>query len=336
MVPGSTPNPSINPSDDYPLPHLQIEGQQFPSLSYDSGSDSSGEWCTFPPKATCCCSLSSPYEMTLCSQMPTYYPTVDYSTYLPTRGGIESTISEFIFGGNVPSEFCDRSTSSGVASSPLEQTHRVDARHRNSGQPRWNDYNLKSCYDCCDWASCHLLSGRDHFEKYCEDSDTDSCRRSIMQSLSDCGYNVSEQGDYEGPMTPKSQTQDHGMPYSGHLIEEQFANDAQSTAGSYQDASPAALKRRSFRKRPSTCSPEPPSCEIECRMGIKDVFLIQAKLAGKSYKQIRLEGGFREAESTLRGRYRNLTKKRHDRVRRPTWGDNDVCVGLSAHARDTY
>ena len=56
----------------------------------------------------------------------------------------------------------------------------------------------------------------------------------------------------------------------------------------------------------------------------KDKFLLDSKREGKSYKQIRMEGGFTEAESTLRGRHRTLTKKPEERVRKPEWEINDV------------
>jgi hypothetical protein len=56
----------------------------------------------------------------------------------------------------------------------------------------------------------------------------------------------------------------------------------------------------------------------------KDDFLIRSKLAGMSYKDIRRKGKFAEAESTLRGRFRTLTKHKTARVRKPEWNDNDV------------
>jgi hypothetical protein len=56
----------------------------------------------------------------------------------------------------------------------------------------------------------------------------------------------------------------------------------------------------------------------------KDEFLVKSKLAGMSYRDIRRQGGFTEAESTLRGRFRTLTKDKAERVRRPTWDENDV------------
>ena len=59
-----------------------------------------------------------------------------------------------------------------------------------------------------------------------------------------------------------------------------------------------------------------------------DNFLVQQKESGKTYKQIRKEGGFKVSESTLRGRYRNLTKKKEARVRKPIWKKRDVSLGF--------
>ncbi|PMD34151.1 hypothetical protein L207DRAFT_547478 [Hyaloscypha variabilis F] len=56
----------------------------------------------------------------------------------------------------------------------------------------------------------------------------------------------------------------------------------------------------------------------------KDDFLVRSKLAGMSYKEIRRQGKFSEAESTLRGRFRTLTKHKAARVRKPEWDDNDI------------
>ncbi|RDL40674.1 uncharacterized protein BP5553_00653 [Venustampulla echinocandica] len=56
----------------------------------------------------------------------------------------------------------------------------------------------------------------------------------------------------------------------------------------------------------------------------KDDFLVRSKLAGMSYKEIRRLGKFTEAESTLRGRFRTLTKHKTARVRKPEWNENDI------------
>ncbi len=63
----------------------------------------------------------------------------------------------------------------------------------------------------------------------------------------------------------------------------------------------------------------------------KDDFLVRSKLAGMSYKEIRRQGKFSEAESTLRGRFRTLTKHKAARVRKPEWDENDVswCCSLT-------
>ncbi|KAK3369400.1 hypothetical protein B0T24DRAFT_360078 [Lasiosphaeria ovina] len=56
----------------------------------------------------------------------------------------------------------------------------------------------------------------------------------------------------------------------------------------------------------------------------KNEFLIQGRRVGMKYREIRAQGGFTEAESTLRGRWRALTKSREKRVRKPEWSDKDL------------
>ncbi|CAD6447570.1 a2333052-5ccc-479d-96c1-1e7bf8818402 [Sclerotinia trifoliorum] len=53
-------------------------------------------------------------------------------------------------------------------------------------------------------------------------------------------------------------------------------------------------------------------------------FLVRSRRAGMSYKTIRSSGKFTAAESTLRGRFRTLTKDKKDRVRKPEWTENDL------------
>ncbi|OKL56877.1 hypothetical protein UA08_07761 [Talaromyces atroroseus] len=56
----------------------------------------------------------------------------------------------------------------------------------------------------------------------------------------------------------------------------------------------------------------------------KDAFLLQAKRLGLSYREIKQRGNFKEAESTLRGRYRTITKAKQERVRKPVWRAEDL------------
>ncbi|KMP09714.1 hypothetical protein CIRG_08947 [Coccidioides immitis RMSCC 2394] len=60
------------------------------------------------------------------------------------------------------------------------------------------------------------------------------------------------------------------------------------------------------------------------RSSSKDAFLVKCKQSGMSYKEIKAIGQFPEAESTLRGRYRMLTKRKEHRVRKPGWKENDL------------
>ena len=74
---------------------------------------------------------------------------------------------------------------------------------------------------------------------------------------------------------------------------------------------------------------------VSQRSESKDAFLVQCKLSGMSYKEIKEKGQFSEAESTLRGRFRTLTKRKEHRVRKPEWHGNDVSTILSGiFARD--
>ncbi|EPE35114.1 hypothetical protein GLAREA_10810 [Glarea lozoyensis ATCC 20868] len=90
-----------------------------------------------------------------------------------------------------------------------------------------------------------------------------------------------------------------------------------------------------LQKHPKQIEPKPISSdmqEVPCiqsytqtdtRQNPKDDFLVRSKLAGMSYKDIRRKGKFTEAESTLRGRFRTLTKHKNARVRKPEWDEND-------------
>ncbi|KAK2804802.1 hypothetical protein FQN51_001444 [Onygenales sp. PD_10] len=70
----------------------------------------------------------------------------------------------------------------------------------------------------------------------------------------------------------------------------------------------------------------------------KDAFLIHCKRSGMSYKEIKEKGNFSEAESTLRGRFRTLTKRKEHRVRKPGWQQKDLrllCDAVRKYASTT-
>ncbi|TDZ23589.1 hypothetical protein Cob_v003532 [Colletotrichum orbiculare MAFF 240422] len=82
---------------------------------------------------------------------------------------------------------------------------------------------------------------------------------------------------------------------------------------------PAAPKTESRPQQPCV-APVPNASERSA----KDEYLLKAKREGLTYREIRVKGNFSEAESTLRGRYRTLTKSKEERVRKPEWTDNDI------------
>ncbi|KAL5001619.1 hypothetical protein BDV10DRAFT_191966 [Aspergillus recurvatus] len=70
---------------------------------------------------------------------------------------------------------------------------------------------------------------------------------------------------------------------------------------------------------------------------VKNALLIEYKRRGLSYKDIKRVAGFKEAESTLRGRFRTLTKSKEQRVRKPQWHEKDVrllCEAVNAYSDD--
>jgi hypothetical protein len=75
-----------------------------------------------------------------------------------------------------------------------------------------------------------------------------------------------------------------------------------------------------------TVSSSPADAEREA----KDRFLVESRLAGMTYREIRRLGHFEEAESTLRGRFRARTKPKEQRVRQPKWQAEDVSCPQSS------
>ncbi|KAH9229567.1 hypothetical protein K456DRAFT_747872 [Colletotrichum gloeosporioides 23] len=86
---------------------------------------------------------------------------------------------------------------------------------------------------------------------------------------------------------------------------------------------PSALKVELRPKQSKPC-PVPFSFAESVERSAKDEYLLKAKAEGLTYREIRVKGNFSEAESTLRGRYRTLTKSKEERVRKPEWTSHDI------------
>jgi hypothetical protein len=152
-----------------------------------------------------------------------------------------------------------------------------------------------------------------------------------LLTASDSDTSFISGGEYPG--RKQIPTQPRYIPHmqSGGVV------DTSSTPGNYTTAPPYTPSfgmrrtRASAAAAASSLSPswykKPVSNSAAARdRSLKDEFLVKSKLAGMTYKEIRRRGRFTEAESTLRGRFRTLTKHKDARVRKPEWTENDVSV----------
>ena len=88
--------------------------------------------------------------------------------------------------------------------------------------------------------------------------------------------------------------------------------------------SAASCRPPCVRLDPSSTSLCSDSKASKSRRNAKNDFLVRCKLIGMSYRVIKAERHFKEAESTLRGRFRTLTKSKEHRVRKPQWQEKGV------------
>jgi hypothetical protein len=73
-----------------------------------------------------------------------------------------------------------------------------------------------------------------------------------------------------------------------------------------------------------TRKPIPPISATCEKYDQNDALLVRYRQLGVSYKNIKTRLNLDEAESTLRGRYRTLTKPKNERLRKPVWSEHDV------------
>jgi hypothetical protein len=137
------------------------------------------------------------------------------------------------------------------------------------------------------------------------------------------------------PLKPKPGSSNGGKPRPLYSI---IASDTKAFLSRDVERTPPKVHKRiepklaapSIRQLCTESQPSQPASAAQSmdHRDAKDDFLVRSKLAGMSYKDIRRQGNFTEAESTLRGRFRTLTKHKAARVRKPEWGENDVCVSF--------
>ncbi|GKT47590.1 uncharacterized protein ColSpa_07771 [Colletotrichum spaethianum] len=101
------------------------------------------------------------------------------------------------------------------------------------------------------------------------------------------------------------------------------SNSSRRRSSPSRKATPTTHKTELRPKQSKPCPTQTSPVEIAERSA-KDEYLLKAKQEGLTYREIRVKGNFTEAESTLRGRYRTLTKSKEARVRKPEWTDKDI------------
>lgn len=110
-----------------------------------------------------------------------------------------------------------------------------------------------------------------------------------------------------------------------------------SSPSSYASSASSFSPSNSWSRSPPTVSPplrQRDSGRLKGKMTIiqpdedeqaqKNALLLHYRNLGFSYKAIKSTLNLDDAESTLRGRYRTLTKPKSERLRRPTWSSRDV------------
>ncbi|KAL2031765.1 hypothetical protein VTO58DRAFT_107116 [Aureobasidium pullulans] len=129
-----------------------------------------------------------------------------------------------------------------------------------------------------------------------------------------------------------------GMVVPGHLF------NTTLDRYSFTDPSPVTLPTQSIGDSTHLASAvDPIEAEVtsepsqqttrfvpEIALNTKDEYLQEARRRGLSYKEIKRRGGFTEAESTLRGRIRILSKPKEMRVRKPQWNRSDIMLLVEA------
>ncbi|CAK7207611.1 hypothetical protein SEUCBS139899_010421 [Sporothrix eucalyptigena] len=84
---------------------------------------------------------------------------------------------------------------------------------------------------------------------------------------------------------------------------------------------------------PPHVSSTPPTVVVDTERARKDALLLKLRREGYTYQEIRRRYHFTEAESTMRGRFRALTKPKEERVRKPQWTTKDDQLLVAAVQR---
>jgi hypothetical protein len=154
-----------------------------------------------------------------------------------------------------------------------------------------------------------------------EDDDDDLSTVMIPRSSSPFygDSSASPEGDAQGVRT-KYSSPEITPPYSAYPRN-------QTVRGTAKKSSTSTSPRRPRKPIPTAASASAAATNAAAapdKYDETDSMLVALRQQGVSYKTIKSKLNLDEAESTLRGRYRTLTKPKNERLRKPVWDPADV------------
>lgn len=127
------------------------------------------------------------------------------------------------------------------------------------------------------------------------------------------------------PHWPAHRPQPLLQPTHIQLQPTSFGNAISSAGTSFSSVAESRDNAASDTPKPRSSTVPSQGASTATESFDKDAELVRLrKYEGLSYHAIQKRLGLSEAEPTLRGRYRNLTKPKNERVRAPKWQDIDV------------
>ncbi|KAI5801167.1 hypothetical protein EDC01DRAFT_780894 [Geopyxis carbonaria] len=266
---------------------------------------------------------SSPYQRR--SNDPNYY-----------HGGPSSYDSGSSHGGSAASNYAAHdqrprrdypSTLSPHPQSPLQTTHLNNTAYYNHSA-----VNYDSEFD----------DSEDDSEDEDDENDNECARSAIIirETGSPAGYYPGSSAspsvvsvDTPGPGTPLTTKYSSPEILTASNVDSVPKRQRQGVARTSKKLAQSATSsgpKRVRKAAPATAVAMAASAITHENYDDNDAQLVYYRQMGVSYKTIKAKLGLDEAESTLRGRYRTLTKPKNERLRKPVWSDEDIILLLES------
>lgn len=201
----------------------------------------------------------------------------------------------------------------------------LSKHHSPSTPPEYTVFSLgkgdcETVHDISEWAFCEELGGNLGAGIELDSSELDSFETSLSSS-SPTVSSPSEISSSRNPSLPPIHLS--WTDPTGPMMPAKYQTAGRCSSSS-SSSSPGGLHRPLRLDK----IPKINAKNRTPRGSIKEQnrLLLRWRSQGMSYKTIKERLGINEAESTLRGRLRTLTKPKSQRLRRPQWMGKDVCV----------